>query len=91
MSTSIAEPITNATSRHFERQADTDALQLTDDPDAYRSAFRLLTDMNLADPEPPRWEEILFEDHPPMAKRIAMADQYVKRQPETADDKDEPG
>jgi len=84
-------PVTNAISRHFERQADTDALRLTDDPDAYRGAFRLLTDMNLADPEPPRWEEILFEDHPPMAKRIAMADQYVRRQPETADGKDGPG
>jgi len=75
-------PVTNAISRHFERQADTDALRLTNDPDAYRGAFRLLTDMNLADPNPPLWEEIMFEDHPPMAKRIAMADEYVIRSTE---------
>ena len=53
--------------------------RLTNDPDAYRRAFELLTRMNLADPDPPRWEEIMFDDHPPMNKRIAMADRYVKR------------
>lgn len=72
----VIGPITNAISRYFERQADSDALRLTNDPDAYRSAFQLLTDMNLADPNPPRWEEILFDDHPALAKRIAMADHY---------------
>ncbi|HSW47410.1 MAG TPA: M48 family metallopeptidase [Phycisphaerae bacterium] len=72
----IIGPIANAISRHFERQADTQALRLTDDPEAYRGAFEKLTDMNLADPTPPRWEVILFDDHPPMAERIAMADEY---------------
>lgn len=75
----IIGPITNAVSRHWERQADTQALRLTDDPDAYRRAFEILSDMNLADPDPPRWEVIMFDDHPPMAERIAMADSYVKR------------
>lgn len=72
-------PITNAISRHFERQADADALHLTDDPGAFREAFELLRDMNLADPSPPRWEEIMFDDHPAMVKRIAMADNYARR------------
>ena len=71
-------PITNAISRHFERQCDSDALRLTDDPDAYRSAFEKLAQMNLADPNPPRWEEIMFDDHPAMSKRIAMADDYAR-------------
>jgi STE24 endopeptidase len=75
----LISPLTNAISRHFERQSDSDALRLTDDPEAYRSAFELLTTMNLADPDPPRWEEVLFDDHPALKKRIAMADTYRKR------------
>ncbi len=74
----IIGPLTNALSRHFERQADQLALELTDDPTAYREAFELLTRMNLADPDPPRWEEIMFDDHPPMNKRIAMAGAYER-------------
>ncbi|MHC4795546.1 MAG: M48 family metalloprotease, partial [Planctomycetota bacterium] len=72
----LTGPITNAIARHFERQADADAITLTDDPNAFRSTFQLLTKMNLVDPSPPLWEVIMFDDHPPMSKRIAMADQY---------------
>jgi STE24 endopeptidase len=75
----IISPVTNAISRHFERQSDSDALRLTDDPEAYRGAFELLGTMNLADPDPPRWEEIFFDDHPALKKRIAMADEYQKQ------------
>ena len=71
----LISPLTNAISRHFERQSDSDALRLTGDREAYRSAFQLLSKVNMADPEPPRWEEILFHDHPALSKRIAMADQ----------------
>lgn len=74
-------PITNAVSRYFEHQADEDALRLTDDPAAYRTAFERLTTMNLADPNPPAWEVIMFDDHPPMAQRIARADRYVSATP----------
>jgi STE24 endopeptidase len=72
----LVSPITNAISRRFEYQCDSDALRLTRDPRAYRSAFQRLGDINLADPNPPRWEEVLFDDHPALAKRIAMADRY---------------
>jgi len=67
-------PVTNAVSRHFERQCDRDALRLTGNPPAYRSAFEQLGRLNLEDPDPPRWEVILFDDHPPLGERIAMAD-----------------
>jgi len=67
-------PVTNAITRHFERQCDGDALRLTGNPDAYRGAFELLGRLNLEDPNPPRWEVILFDDHPPLAERIAVAD-----------------
>lgn len=72
----VVAPLTNAISRRFERQCDSDALRLTKDPAAYRTAFELLGRMNLADPHPPRWEVIMFCDHPPIAERIAMADRF---------------
>lgn len=72
----VIGPLTNAVSRHFERQADWTALEMTDDPAAFRGAFEQLTRMNLADPDPPRWEEIMFDDHPATNKRIAMAGAY---------------
>ncbi len=72
-------PVTNTFSRYFERQADHDALRLTDDPVAFREAFAKLVQVNLADATPPRWEEILFDDHPAIAKRIAMAEEYAHK------------
>lgn len=74
----LIAPVTNAISRHFERQADWKALEMTDNPGAFRGTFELLTRMNLADPDPPRWEEILFDDHPATGKRIAMANAYER-------------
>ncbi|MGB9626900.1 MAG: M48 family peptidase, partial [Phycisphaerae bacterium] len=64
----------NAIMRRFERQCDAEALARTKDPAAYRSAFVKLGEMNLADPDPARWIEIMFHDHPALSKRIAMAD-----------------
>jgi len=74
----VIAPITNAISRRFERQCDSDALRLTRDPEAYRGAFEMLGRMNMADPNPPLWEVIMFYDHPPISKRIAMAEQYAR-------------
>jgi STE24 endopeptidase len=75
----IIGPITNGISRYFERQADWDALRLTDDPKSFRGAFEKLIKINLADPNPPQWEEIMFDDHPMMSKRLAMADHYAEQ------------
>lgn len=71
-------PVTNAIMRRFERQCDGDALRLTRDPGAFRRAFDKLTRLNLADPNPPRWEVILFDDHPPIAERLAMAEAWSR-------------
>lgn len=70
----VLRPIVNAILRAFEMQCDRDALKATG-PDAYRSAFRKLADMSLADPEPSRWVEVLFYDHPPVSRRLALADE----------------
>ncbi len=68
--------VTNAVMRRFEYQCDSDALRLTDDPQAFRNAFHKLTALNMVDTHPPLWEEIIFDDHPAMSKRIAAADAY---------------
>ncbi len=63
-------PIGNAASRAMERRADRFALAATGDAAAGVRAFRRLGDQNLADPDPPRWAELLFASHPPLASRI---------------------
>jgi STE24 endopeptidase len=70
----ILAPVHNAVSRRFERQCDADALRRTGNPEAYRSAFERLAELNLADPSPHPLIEWYFHDHPALAKRIAMAD-----------------
>ena len=69
-------PLANAVSRRFERQSDWEAIERTRDPAAFRSTMEKLGRMNLADPKPARWIEVLFHDHPALAKRIAMADRW---------------
>lgn len=68
-------PLANAVSRHFERQSDRYALLRTSQPDAFITAFRKLARQNKSDPDPPRWEVLLFYSHPPIRERIAMAEQ----------------
>jgi hypothetical protein len=44
---------------------------------AYRSAFIKLARMNKADPDPHPVVVWLFDDHPPIRQRLAMADRVV--------------
>jgi STE24 endopeptidase len=66
-------PIVNAVSRFFERQCDRYALDRTQNPDAYRSAFTKLATLNKSDPDPPALVVWLYHDHPPIRERLAMA------------------
>ncbi len=72
----FVEPLQNAISRLFERQSDRYALESTQKVAAYRTAFRKLARQNKADPDPHPLEVFLFHSHPPIAKRIAMADTF---------------
>jgi STE24 endopeptidase len=67
-------PLQNAVSRFFERQCDRYALERTRLRDAYRSAFVKLARLNKADPDPHPLVVWLFEDHPPIRQRLALAD-----------------
>tara|TARA_Y100001978_G_C23683109_1_gene430227 strand:- start:651 stop:1871 length:1221 start_codon:yes stop_codon:yes gene_type:complete len=69
----LLEPLQNSLSRHFERQADRFAIDVTQHREAYLSAFSKLAKQNKDDPRPHRLEVLLFHSHPPIAERIAMA------------------
>jgi STE24 endopeptidase len=70
----VLAPATNALSRFFERQCDRYALERTRAPQAYRSAFVKLARLNKADPDPHPLTVWLFDDHPPIRQRLALAD-----------------
>lgn len=69
----MALPLQNGISRHFERDADTVALQLTKDPDTAVETFRRLAFSNLADLRPHPVAEWLLFTHPSIPERIERA------------------
>lgn len=71
----VVEPLQNAVSRRYERQCDRYALAKTGNRTAYRSAFQKLAQLNKDDPNPPALEVLLFHSHPPIAERLALADE----------------
>jgi len=70
----IGLPLQQGLSRLFEWQADRFAVAHTTPPQAFASALRRLAQLNLADPNPPRWIVWLFYDHPPITERIRAAE-----------------
>ncbi len=70
----LSEPLQNAVSRRMERQCDRYALRRTGRRAAYRSAFRKLAEINKDDPSPHWLDVLLFHSHPPIAQRLALAD-----------------
>lgn len=66
-------PLSAATSRARERQADRFALDLVGDPAAAISLEKRLADLNLSHDAPPRWAVVWFGSHPPASERIAAA------------------
>ncbi len=74
----IAGPAQNALSRRIEARADAHALALTDDPATFEAMEARLALTNLADPDPPRWEHLLFASHPATVERMAAARAYAR-------------
>jgi STE24 endopeptidase len=70
----LLSPLQNAVSRFFERQCDRYALERTRSHQAYRSAFVKLARMNKTDPDPHPLVVWLFDDHPPIRQRLALAE-----------------
>jgi STE24 endopeptidase len=66
-------PATNAISRRYEAEADWRSLQATGDPRAFEGLIRKLAAASLADPDPPRWGQIVLGTHPTPVERVAMS------------------
>jgi STE24 endopeptidase len=69
----LVSPLVNSYSRHVENQADEYALTLTGDAKSFIDSMTRLVNQNLGVAYPPRWEEILFHDHPCYGKRVEHA------------------
>ena len=76
----VSLPVYNAISRHMEQEADWVALETTHDPDSAASLFSNFTVESLNDPDPPAWSYLLFDSHPSVEQRIAMAEAWRARE-----------
>lgn len=72
----LAQPVENAVSRAFEREADRDALELFGHPQAFIEAEKRLARDNIANVVPSDVNVFLFASHPPVLDRIAEAEHY---------------
>lgn len=72
----IAMPITNAVTRHFERQADRASLELAGQREAFIAAELKLAKVNKSNVAPTPWNVWLFSSHPPTVERIRMAREW---------------
>jgi STE24 endopeptidase len=69
-------------SRAIERRCDAEAVAATGDAEAFVAFHRNIALKNLADPDPPRWQQILLGTHPTTVERIALALAATGRSPE---------
>lgn len=69
-------PVSNSVSRRIESAADRFALRVTGQPVAFANAMRRLATQNLIEMQPPRWAEVLLASHPPVYRRVAMAERW---------------
>jgi STE24 endopeptidase len=71
-----AGPAQAFVTRRIEARADAHALALTADPATFEAMQRRLSTVNLAEPDPPAWEHVLFASHPSTVERMAAARAY---------------
>jgi STE24 endopeptidase len=67
--------VTHGLSRAVERRADRFAMDLVGDPRSQIAFQRGICVRNVAEPEPPRWVQLLYGTHPTTLERIAMAEE----------------
>ncbi len=71
--TFVLSPVTNGLSRMIEHRADSFGLAATGNRLAMAHALVDLSNENLSNPYPPRWEVFWLDDHPPFGERIKFA------------------
>jgi len=74
----VATPAQALVSRRLEARADAHALALTGDPQTFEAMQRRLCAVNMADPDPPRWEHLYAATHPSTVERMAAARAYAR-------------
>jgi len=77
----FAEPIGNGFSRTLEHAADVYGLEVThgivpNSNEAAAHAFQVMGELDLADPNPPRFITLWLYSHPPLADRLEFAHSY---------------
>jgi STE24 endopeptidase len=72
----VVDPLTLAVSRHFEREADRFALEITRGNHAGATAFAIMQQENLAVPRPGRLYTWFRASHPPVGERIDFFNDY---------------
>ncbi|HXK16052.1 MAG TPA: M48 family metalloprotease [Gaiellaceae bacterium] len=77
----LSTPIQNVVSRRYEAEADWRSLNATRDPASTRKLFQTFERTSLDDPSPPTWDYLWLETHPTLAQRIAMVEQWRRRNP----------
>jgi STE24 endopeptidase len=75
----LASPLQNVVSRRYEAEADWLALQGARDPRAQIALFENFTRTSLEEPNPSFGDYVLFENHPTIMQRIAMAEAWRRR------------
>ncbi len=72
----VTTPLSNAISRAFEIEADRFSMQLTQEKEHFISMLQKIGELNLAEVAPHWFNEMMFHDHPPLEKRIKLAQGY---------------
>jgi STE24 endopeptidase len=75
----LTAPFQNVVSRRYEAEADWRSLNATRDPASTRKLFQTFERTSLDNPSPPTWDYLWLETHPTLAQRIAMVEQWRKR------------
>jgi STE24 endopeptidase len=72
------KPLLNAVSRSHERRADSYALKMTGNPQAFITAVKRLGQQNLAEDSPSTLVQALFYTHPPIRERLRAAQSWAE-------------
>lgn len=75
----MSMPVQNMISRHFERQSDMAALELTENPSACIKLDQRLAVQNFSEITPNKFLAWALYTHPPVMERIAMAEWYRRK------------
>ena len=72
-------PLQNGFIRALETTADLYSLKLTQKPEVFVSMMEKLARKNLADVQPGEFVEFMLYTHPPIGKRIKLAQEFIKQ------------